>query len=62
MAITRQDYKTIKNTLVGLGTKQDDGALKEGSSVLNLLPDLDESSIYNPSYSDYYGVQNPLSK
>lgn len=55
MAITRNDYKYIHNTL---GKKQtsiaDDGKLKLGAGVKNLLTPLDSNHLYNPVFSEFY--------
>jgi hypothetical protein len=55
MAITRNDYKYIHNTL---GKKQtsiaDDGKLKLGAGIKNLLTPLDSDHLYNPVFGDFY--------
>lgn len=55
MAITRQDYKYVHNTLDIRSNKQSDGSLGVGSIVKNLLPELCQENIYNPNYTEYYG-------
>ena len=55
MAITRQDYKYVHNTLDRRENKQSDGSLGVGSVVKNLLPELRQENIYNPNYTEYYG-------
>lgn len=55
MAITRQDYKYVHNTLDMRSNKQSDGSLGVGSIVKNLLPELCQENIYNPNYTEYYG-------
>lgn len=55
MAITRQDYKYVHNTLDRRVNKQSDGSLSVGSVVKNLLPELRQENIYNPNYTEYYG-------
>ena len=55
MAISRNDYKYIHNTL---GKKQtsiaDDGKLKLGAGIKNLLTPLDSNHLYNPVFSNFY--------
>ena len=55
----RETYRYIKNTLSGNPSRQDNGELKEGAAVTNLLPELKEENFYNSRYTDYYGDRNP---
>lgn len=55
MAMTREDYKYVHNTLGGITNKIDDGTLKIGSKVNNLLLELSDENIYNANYPEYYG-------
>lgn len=55
----RETYRYIKNTLSGNPSRQDNGELKEGAAVINLLPELKEENFYNSRYTDYYGDRNP---
>ena len=57
MAITRQDYQYVHNTLNKTNNIQSDGVIGIGSYVNNLVPDLSENNIYSPYLSD-----NPGSK
>ena len=56
MAITRQDYQYIRNTLPNGTSKNSDGTLTIGETVTNLVPELSEKNLYNPNYTDYYGT------
>ena len=53
MAINRQDYQYVYNTLPSEKIPQDDGTLKVGAVVENLLPLLGDDTVYNPEL-DYY--------
>ena len=53
MAINRQDYQYVYNTLPSEKIPQDDGTLKVGAVVENLLPRLSDDTVYNPEL-DYY--------
>lgn len=55
MAINRQDYQYIRNTIPGQQNKISDGSLGIGSKVTNLLLEINENNVYNPDYADYYG-------
>lgn len=55
MAINRQDYQYIRNTIPGQQNKISNGVLAVGEKVTNLLPELKETNIYNPNYTEYYG-------
>lgn len=60
MAITRQDYKFIHNTLEKGSGKQDDGELKLGAVVKNLITDLSLENIINMECPEYYSVNKSL--
>jgi hypothetical protein len=55
MAINRQDYQYIRNTIPGQQNQISDGSLGVGSKVTNLLLELKEENIFNPNYAEYYG-------
>ena len=56
MAINRQDYQYIRNTIPGQQNQISDGSLGIGSKVTNLLLELKEENIFNPNYTLYYGT------
>lgn len=55
MSITYQDYKYIYNSFADVKSKQDSEELKIGSVVKNLVVDLNQENIYNPTFNSYYG-------
>lgn len=55
MAINRQDYQYIRNTLPEKENIIGDDSLTIGSKVNNLVVDLNKNTISNPYYIDYYG-------
>ena len=56
MAITKQDYRYVHNTLNKTQNYQGDNELKIGVKVSNLLPSMTDENIFNRSYSNYYGM------
>ena len=58
MAINRQDYQYVYNTLPSEKILQDDGTLKVGAVVENLLPRLGDDTAYVP-YMEYYANKDP---
>lgn len=54
MAITRNDYKYIHNTLPKREVERDDGTLKVGAAVKNLITPLNDATVYNPSFPEFY--------
>ena len=56
MAMNRQDYNYIHNSLGKTQLQQDNGELKIGSVVKNLVVDINNKTLYNPAYTEYYGV------
>ena len=59
MAITRQDYQYIHNTLEKSSNINSNSRLKIGSQIENLLPEVKEENIWNSDFQDYYGSEKP---
>lgn len=62
MAINRQDYQYIRNTIPGQQNPLSSNKLGIGVTVRNLVAEMTQSSIYNPNYVDYYGRQSMRNK
>ena len=61
MAMDNQSYKYIYNSFSKTQNKQGTNTLSVGSTIQNLLVDLNENNIYNPNFTDYYGTDGKLS-
>lgn len=59
MAINRQDYQYIRNTIPGQQNKISDGTLEVGVTVKNLVPELSDKNVFNPNYPEFYGTKDP---
>ena len=57
MAIDREDYQYIHNSLSKNSIASNDNSLKVGSKVKNLLVELKDENIWNRDFQDYYGSQ-----
>lgn len=60
MAMDNQSYKYVYNSFSKTQNKQGTNILSVGSTIQNLLVDLNENNIYNPNFPDYYGTNGTL--
>ena len=61
MAINRQDYQYIRNTLPTNKNKMSDGSLGIGVQVQNLIVELNQDNVFNQYYPEFYGTKKTLS-
>lgn len=55
------NYNLIKNTIPGAKNQISDGALTIGSTVKNLVVELNQDSVFNQYYPEYYGTKTTSS-
>lgn len=54
MAINRQDYQYIRNTIPGQQNKKSDSSLGIGEKISNIVVDLNQTNVHNSFYEEYY--------